>query len=461
VFLQQTTGIRLLALLSGLALVISHCIRQQNIQPAQITVGPNIHVSAARAKINHTEVTLAADPNNPKRILAGAMYYPEDAVGSKVVGYASFDGGKTWQLSFERLGEPKHTGLDPATTFGPDGTAYFADLSVQFPEKEPETPEQEAKAPKFGDADVGYLHIARSPDGGKTWLPTTKLNRWIDRPWITVNGSNGKYRGRLYCVGSIGQPLLYTSDDKGQTFSPPLTWSVKPGYRSFGIGPPVVLSDGTLIALYDGYLGSFVKNGAPYLAVRHSTDGKSFAGEESVIGDWKVANNPQLCLPAMAADPGSRKYRDRLYVVWAEEQESGLRVLFSCSKDRGTSWSKPVPLSEQPEAKAGEKTYEALIPAVAVNKAGVVAVFWYDRRNLPPDGNGWNVRLRASLDGGETWLPSVQVNEVTSAKAGLASLGHTLGLTADANGAFHPLWIDNRTGIRQVWTATVTVQAKP
>ncbi len=48
----------------------------------------------------------------------------------------------------------------------------------------------------------------------------------------------------------------------------------------------------------------------------------------------------------------------------------------------------PVPLSEQPGAKPGEKTYDAFIPAVAVNKAGVVAVFWYDRRGLAPDGKG-------------------------------------------------------------------------
>jgi hypothetical protein len=36
-----------------------------------------------------------------------------------------------------------------------------------------------------------------------------------------------------------------------------------------------------------------------------------------------------------------------------------------------------------------------------------------------------------------------------------------VGLIADANGVFHSLWIDNRTGIRQVWTATVTIKAKP
>jgi hypothetical protein len=35
--------------------------------------------------------------------------------------------------------------------------------------------------------------------------------------------------------------------------------------------------------------------------------------------------------------------------------------------------------------------------------------------------------------------------------------GDTAGLAADAAGVFHPLWIDNRTGIHQMWTAAVTV----
>jgi len=38
------------------------------------------------------------------------------------------------------------------------------------------------------------------------------------------------------------------------------------------------------------------------------------------------------------------------------------------------------------------------------------------------------------------------------------SPGHNGAFAADAAGAFHPMWIDNRTGVYQVWTATVTVK---
>jgi hypothetical protein len=101
-------------------------------------------------------------------------------------------------------------------------------------------------------------------------------------------------------------------------------------------------------------------------------------------------------------------------------------------------------------------------------------VSWYDTRGLSPKQAGWNLRFRASLDGGNTWLPSVQVTSIstlytperkkrfpTETRRMYLQPGHTAGLAADTNGVFHPLWIDGRTGIRQVFTADVTVTGDP
>ena len=120
-------------------------------------------------------------------------------------------------------------------------------------------------------------------------------------------------------------------------------------------------------------------------------------------------------------------------------------------------------------------------PAVAVNPSGVVGVMWYDRRE---NGNspGYWTRFTASLDGGETFLPSVKVSQAPSSfqvpKLTLSgprvghresfvigvnfrqfSAGDTSGLTASPDGVFHALWVDNRTGVPQVWTAPVMVAA--
>src|SRR5262249_28643602 len=74
--------------------------------------------------------------------------------------------------------------------------------------------------------------------------------------------------------------------------------------------------------------------------------------------------------------------------------------------------------------------------------------------------------LDAAARLGATWLPGVQVTDVASKgdpsfKAKADWLADTTGLAADASGVFHPVWIDKRTGVRQVFTATVTVAVAP
>jgi hypothetical protein len=98
------------------------------------------------------------------------------------------------------------------------------------------------------------------------------------------------------------------------------------------------------------------------------------------------------------------------------------------------------------------------------------------------------MRAAASLDGGETFSASVPITEagstfpttgpwelgaygesdrdhsVVSIGVGLdpfyTSAGHTSGLAVDANGTFHPTWIDNRSGVAQLWTSSLQVEGK-
>jgi hypothetical protein len=117
---------------------------------------------------------------------------------------------------------------------------------------------------------------------------------------------------------------------------------------------------------------------------------------------------------------------------------------------------------------------------IAVNSQGVVGVSWYDRRESA-DNFSWRSRFSASLDGGETFLPSVSVAEAPyeqaknhvpafvpkqgearprepySQAAFTYTGGDTGAIAADASGAFHVFWTDTRAGIAQVWTSTVIV----
>lgn len=426
----------------------------------KIGTGPNVHVSQAKDRLHHRECVIAADPTNASRLFAAAMYMPADGkrpVGAEtVVGYFSHDGGKAWQLSFAH---EDRVCSEPAAAFGPDGTLYFVHQYVSL--------EEFSRPRKSGEGHEASLRFARSTNGGKSFEQGATIDRqpYLDRPWLAVDCTHGKNRGRLYCCAAIGKPVLFSSGNGGKTFAQPALWPTQPS--NFHPGSPAILSDGTVALMYGLYKFDLDDPRVrPRVFVLRSQDGgRSLEETATVTRNWHFVFFFQF--PQLAADQSRGKYRDRVYAVWTDRATDNgePRILFSLSKDKGRSWTEPQLLSEQP--KAEKQDYAAYLPALAVNKDGVVAVSWYDRRGLPRGKPrefppGWNLRLRVSTDGGESWHPSVQVNEAPKkpGKTPYHQVRDTVGLAAAANGNFHPVWIDDRTGMRQVWTATVQVERK-
>lgn len=450
---------------------------------AQISVGRNVQVSTMRGGDTHFEAMVAADPKDPSRLIAGSHIRHADTTGQRSIAYASFDGGKTWQIALER--RDSTIGADVALAYGPDGSAFFATLARG-------------------------RGAFRSRDGGRTWGDPTKIPPSIslDREYIAADYSS-KFRGRVYMNGTIyPTPIdtggarqsafgLYTSTDGGTTWGNPISKIVLRPEWILGMGNCVVLSDGSVISLFGvmkqyGYYGADSMTGASAtLRVIASNDGGATLGSAVKVADFYMhrPRSEGAVLPTLAVDPGSTSFKDRLYAVWTDFRSKRLEILLAYSSDKGKTWSNPQVINDDRVAMDPTKGPDDMAPTVVVNKDGVVGVSWYDRRESP-DNLGWNLRFRASLDGGDTWLSSVKVtespsgfagNEIWNASGNAAALGdttksggklvslsaridnfsfspgHNSGLAADANGAFHPVWIDNRTGVAQMWTAPVTV----
>jgi hypothetical protein len=417
---------------------------------AGIAVGSNVHVSHERADIPHREVVLAADPNRPNRLLAGSMIEYKGNPLPPSVAYASEDGGKSWRLSLERKSlEDRSISGDPAVAFGPEGTAYFATLARRG--------------------------LFRSRDSGRTWEPPTALDpeAVLDREFLAVDGTGGRFRGRLYWSSAIAlRPLgghgegasgiaLYASGDGGESFDRPALRIAEPPLQVHGIGNGVVLSDGTFVVLYNlmeppPRAGAVeTPGGNARLGIGRSTDGgRTIERDMPEIDSWTLGDS-RAGVGCLAADPGSRAFKDRLYAAWADGGPAQpYRIMASVSEDKGLTWSPSRVVSDVPD---GGARVDAYLPALAVCRAGVVGVTWYDTRDVP-GGEGWNIRFRASLDGGRTWQPSTRITEVETRTEGHADVpGDTAGLAASERGRFHALWIDGRTRVRQVWTATITV----
>jgi hypothetical protein len=197
-------------------------------------------------------------------------------------------------------------------------------------------------------------------------------------------------------------------------------------------------------------------------------------------------------IPCLAADvwPASG-HEGRLYAVWADRRSGRSEIWIARSEDRGDHWSAPLRVNDDEPRPTGGGP-DDFHPLVAVNGAGVVGVMWYDRRDNP-DNTGWWVRFAASSDGGRTFSPSVRVSEapldLARDRAPVISAitrggghphpllaggplrsdvvyshfnfvgGHTAGLAASADGLFHALWVDDRTGVSQIYTSIIRVNA--
>ena len=477
----RVTTFVLVLLPSCLVLCEGNVVAQQPL----VTVGPNVQVSKSRSELIHNEVLLAADRSNTKNLIGCTMAFSSKQNKIITIAYVSHDGGRNWDF-----GVANDAGIlsgDPACTFGPDGKAYFIALE------------------RSGTANDRVV-VYRSTDYGKTWSAATTLSGSApsaDRPYVIVDQTAGKYSGRVYIYGQIVQRTVdgefagmslavWRSLDNGATFYGPIGRSRDKSF-SYHLANSVVLSDGTLVCLIaeidsqkrnDGHGGgqyrkADVQNGT--LKVITSADG----GETLTAGvkvsdmyaDWREESSG---VPSLAVDRGSLAFKDRLYAAWADGRYGRTQILVSYSADKGKTWLSPQLVSDgQPTVGEGSDSF---MPVVAVNADGVVGVMWYDKRDIRA-GMGYYVRFAASLDGGETWQPSIRISEAPKTFEGSGTWpitagvwrnsgglsfnlrrfewiagGHTAGMAADANGAFHPFWVDNRTGVSQIWTAPVAVR---
>jgi hypothetical protein len=449
----------------------------QNRAVPAIAVGANTHVSVARATHPHNEVVIAADPTHAGWLLACSMLDPGTDGSMKTAAYVSHDGGTSWTAPSALL-TTTFWANDPTCAFGPDGAAYVVHKAN---DGEPR--------PHGVRSDGDYLVVHRSEDGGRTWSSPVRGPQANDRPFMAVDTHGANRRGRLYVAynGHLhGEGDAHDNENFRNTV---VVQASADGGRSFvthaevglmdqsaahvvnaGIAGATVLSDGSVAVLYAHMIMGGQQKGSGKLTelddtltlVRSIDGGASFQTPVRIAAIKSGYNLPSSRgVPAsLAVDPGSARFPDRLYVAWAEYSGGVGRIQLSWSADSGQHWSAPRMVSDD---SAGANGFMA---TVAVSHDGVVGVMWYDRRDVA-DANDYRPRFAASIDGGDTWSPSAAVstsaNAVANRRGGsafYANGGDTAGLAAGADGRFHALWIDNRTGVQQVWTAAITITTR-
>ena len=452
---------------------------------ARIIVGPNVFVSW-QGSGPLWEVLVAADPTNPRNLLGTGILtrksHPQG--GGETRGYYSRDGGYSWNVViYPEVASASFSG-DPQVAFGRSGTGYFLTLAVV--------------------EDKAAMLFYRSADGGITWDKPGVLSP-ADHPQILVDHTMGRYAGRIYISalysvvthGKVDYHVgLFRSADDGRTWIGPvevLNTHDRPG-RGINAMNPALFADGEIFVPFDEFPATAAArrvDGNDYYWFATSKDGGvTFSSRRkfALEGGGEIAAPTQV-FPFFAIDNSDGPFRNRVYIAWMDRgfslergpqyfdgrsEPHPARLCLSYSSNRGKSWSKPKIVAQSPYGRGDQ-----FGTSIAVNNEGTVAVSWYDTRDAP-SGQAILVNryFAASLDGGNTFLPAVRVSSApTESEAVMRSLvaartngtsvsflggghpsgGDYLGLAADADGTFHPLWVDGRTGTNQIWTAAVRV----
>ena len=474
----MTSGIRVAPLLVA-------CALQQASAQARILPGPDFRVNR-ESDAPHFETHVDADPKRPRNLVGASIAEP----GGRSVAWYSNDGGFLWrQIRFP--GEPQHQRMyasgDPQVVYTKTGTALFVTMSWR----------PQAKRGRGID-------IFRSPDGGATWDTASFVfgDYSVDHPQLATDRTNGRFAGRSYVTYLHGYPSydlsVVRSDDDGRTWSAPHRYVASPpepdGSRFHGVNTlnTIVFRDGTVFFPFSRFDFDTSGRGVGTTGTGAviSRDGGETVGPRIDVFPMREARqigradfSLRRGSPQFAVDATNGPYADRLYCLVTEYEGNRLRLMIATSSDQGEHWTAPRPVT--PDLPPHASQFQ---PAIAVNGQGVVGVYWFDTRRWPKRDR-FDVFFTASTDGGNSFLPAVQINSAPSLPRGAGNLAPTsgsegneqlgatavvssmfsyrgsggdyIGMTADADGVFHPFWPDARSGTYHVWTARVEVTAEP
>jgi len=299
-----------------------------------------------------------------------------DSVNAVAV-YESHNGGRRWYLVLDTpaLGDV----ADPSTAFGPDGTAY-------------------ALAAVFDMRQRFYSLLYHSLDGGTTWGHPLRIDRLDTQFTASSNGSQSK---GIYIDGiaSLGHPPIYgavllRSDNHVATASYLFKVAPRTGMGLQSTAPPVVLSDGTIIVPFAEW-GSRARLTADaehpvlgsFSAAVSRDGGKTF--DLRSVGDWPFFETARTeMVGAFAADTTRGVFEDRIYAAWSGFSAGRWQIFVSHSADRGRTWSRAFTVNDDVKRFSGNGP-DDFKPALAVNRDGVVALMWYDRRDNADDIGWW------------------------------------------------------------------------
>jgi hypothetical protein len=131
-------------------------------------------------------------------------------------------------------------------------------------------------------------------------------------------------------------------------------------------------------------------------------------------------------------------------------------IILNRSSDGGQTWSGGIRVNQDP-LNNGKIQY---FPAITVDSEGAINVIYYDDRNTSSDSCG--LFLSRSTNGGTSWT-DYEISDHYFKPAPIGGLGQgyqgdNIDITVAGN-TLWPVWMDNSSGLYQIWTVPIDLNA--
>lgn len=428
------------------------CLRKYFILPFVILLCCEVKAQFPNFRIypsstNQIEPTIVRHPTNPDIMFASAftifLSFKSEGV------YLTTNGGVNWFGSDTCTGSPiANHGGDPGPVIDKDGRLI---LTHQ------------------GGFVIG-MYSNYSTNLGQTWSVNQQIagNDQDKGSPATDDVSSSSYYGRTFLVWTRFTspfPIVTSHTTNGGA-----NWSgviqvnnSSAGHQSLGpamcIGPQgqnyVSWGSSILSSPFNEDCIGFAKStngGVNWSATECAYDCNGI--KTSSLAPWGIRVNGY---PSMDVDKTGGTRNGWIFIVTAEKNlaPSGTDpdIVFHRSTDEGATWSEGVRVNQDPINNGRIQ----LFPAMRVDEAGGLNVVYMDNRgNISTDSA--QVYLSRSTDGGNTWkdhlISDHRFKPQGISGAGSGNQGDNIGITS-GNNKLWPVWMDNSSGVYQVWTAPI------
>lgn len=404
------------------------------------------------------EPYIAVNPSNSQHIVVAWMSWINIVNQFKIKSRASFDGGLTWSSAVEHPHTVStYSSADPCIDF--DNTGNIFVCYIDFDGIEPPV--------------NGGVYIRKSIDGGLTWNPPIEVinanydgTKWpIDRPWITIDKSNGIYDGTIYVTSMNGNrtdspfnPYLSVSTDGGNSFSTTYlddtNW-LAGSFNPLPMASPTVSSNGVLHGAYPSYV--ITQSLYPQNFIASSNDGGSTFTYHTILtntdpipmSDFEFAKKAYLLI----SNPANSNH---LAFIYLRTINGNLDVYLTETTNTGVSWSNPIRINDDP---LGNNRMHDLVWG-DFDIDGDLIITWRDRRNGTDSTYQTQSEIWASYRSKDStqFAPNFQLTNLTvDYDSILENSGNDFMSTKLQNDTLHSVWGDTRDGNLNIWYQSMAI----